>query len=90
MPTDTLKDVEAKVLGGERLSFEDGVRLFRTTDLFLLGRLATHVREKKNGNRAYYVKNMHLNYSNVCVFDCHFCGFYRKEGAASSWGSAPP
>ena len=85
MPTHTLKDIETKVLGGERLSFEDGVRLFRTNDLFLLGRLATHVREKKNGNRGYYVKNMHLNYSNVCVFDCHFCGFYRKDGAEGAW-----
>jgi len=85
MAADALKDIEAKVLGAERLSFDDGVRLFRTDDLFTLGRLANHVREKKNGNRAYYVRNLHLNYTNVCVFDCHFCGFYRKEGAEGAW-----
>jgi aminodeoxyfutalosine synthase len=80
-----LKDVEAKLLKGERLSFDDGVRLFRTSDLFTLGRLANRVREAKNGDRAYYVRNMHLNYSNVCVFDCHFCSFYRKDGAPGAW-----
>src|ERR1041384_4690634 len=85
MPTDALKDIEAKILKGERLSYDDGVRLFKTNDLFTLGRLANHVREQKNGNRAYYVKNLHLNYSDVCVFDCHFCSFYRKDGAEGAW-----
>ena len=85
MQDTTLKDIEEKVHAGERLSFEDGVRLFKTRDLFLLGRLANRVRERKNGNRAFYVKNMHLNYSNVCIFDCHFCSFYRKEGASGAW-----
>jgi aminodeoxyfutalosine synthase len=85
MPTDSLRDLERKVLEGERLTFDDGVRLFQTRDLFTLGRLANQVREKKNGNRAFYVKNMHLNYSNVCVFDCKFCSFYRKDGADGAW-----
>ncbi|MBI4565075.1 MAG: aminofutalosine synthase MqnE [Planctomycetes bacterium] len=80
-----LQDIEAKVQAGERLSFDEGVRLFRTQDLFHLGRLANLVRERKNGHYATYVKNMHVNYSNVCVFDCHFCAFYRKEGQEGAW-----
>jgi aminodeoxyfutalosine synthase len=80
-----LADIEAKVLDGKRLSFDDGVRLFRTRDLFTLGRLANLVRERKNGNVAFYVRNLHLNYSNVCVFDCSFCSFYRREGAEGAW-----
>jgi aminodeoxyfutalosine synthase len=83
--TEDLGDLGTKVEAGERLSFDDGVRLFRTRDLFTLGRLANLVRERKNGDRAYYVRNMHLNYTNVCVFDCSFCSFYRKEGAAGAW-----
>jgi aminodeoxyfutalosine synthase len=43
------------------------------------------VREKKNGNVATYVRNLHLNNSNACIFDCHFCGFYRKDGAEGAW-----
>jgi aminodeoxyfutalosine synthase len=85
MPKDSIADIEEKVQAGERLSGEEGVRLFRTQDLFTLGRLANRVRERKNGNRGYYVKNLHLNYTNVCVFDCHFCSFYRKDGAPGAW-----
>jgi aminodeoxyfutalosine synthase len=85
MAAETLRDIEEKVRAGERLTFEDGVRLFRAPDLFAVGRLANFVREKKNGHRAYYVRNMHLNYTNVCVFDCHFCSFYRKEGQEGAW-----
>ena len=80
-----LTDIERKVHAGERLSFEDGVRLFQTDDVFALGRLANEVRERKNGNHAYYVRNLHLNYSNVCIFDCHFCAFYRREGQEGAW-----
>jgi aminodeoxyfutalosine synthase len=39
--------------------------------------MANVVRERKNGNAAYFVRNMHLNPTNVCTVDCKFCGFYR-------------
>ena len=81
----SLKPVEEKVQAGARLTFEDGVRLFKTRDLFALGRMANRVREKKNGDKAFYIRNLHLNYTNVCVFDCAFCSFYRKEGQEGSW-----
>ncbi len=77
--------IEEKVRAGARLSFEDGVRLFREADLFALGRLAEEVRRRKNGNRAYYVRNAHINYSNVCAFDCAFCGFRRAKGEEGAW-----
>ncbi len=80
-----LRELEDKIRAGERLSFEDGVRLFKTRDLFTLGRLANAAREKRHGDRTFYVKNMHLNYSNVCVFDCKFCAFYRREGQEGAW-----
>jgi aminodeoxyfutalosine synthase len=59
------------------VSFDDGVRLFRSRSLAVAGGLANVVREKKNGNAAYFVRNMHLNPTNVCTVDCKFCGFYR-------------
>ena len=75
-----LIDVEGKVQRGERLSFEDGVRLLQSHDLLHLGRMADLVRRRKNGDRAYFVVNTHLNYSNVCWVDCKFCAFQRKLG----------
>jgi aminodeoxyfutalosine synthase len=37
------------------------------------------VREKKNGEVAYYVVNIHINYSNVCKNKCRFCAYSRES-----------
>jgi aminodeoxyfutalosine synthase len=71
--------IEKKVEAGERLSFEEGVHLFRDADLHQLGQLADRVREKKVGKRASYVLNRYLNYSNICILSCQFCAFARRK-----------
>ncbi len=70
-----LTEIEAKVLAGERLSFDDGLFLDESADLLSLGRLANVVRERKNGNLAFYNTNVHLNPTNVCIYRCRFCAF---------------
>jgi len=71
-----LKSIREKVEAGERLSFEDGVLMYEP-DIPVndLGQLANLVRERKNGNAAYYNINTHLNATNVCVYRCTFCAF---------------
>jgi aminodeoxyfutalosine synthase len=79
-----LREIAFKVEDGERLSFDEGLALFRTQDLNALGKLADTVRRKKHGLTTYYNVNRHFNYTNICVADCKFCGFYkraRQEGA---------
>jgi aminodeoxyfutalosine synthase len=73
-----LAPLAEKVAAGDRLSFEDGVRLFRTRDLLGLGRLANHVREKRHGNLAFYNVNRYLNPTNLCWVDCALCAWARK------------
>ncbi len=75
-----LIDILEKVLEGKRLSFDEGVRLYKTDDILSLGFLANIVRERLSGNKTYFVKNHIINYSNICELDCKFCSFYRKEG----------
>src|SRR5262245_11120344 len=70
-----LKAIRDKVFAGERLSFDDGMILETEADLFTLGELANHIREKKHGNNTYYNVNEHLNPTNVCVYRCTFCAF---------------
>ena len=71
-----LDSIQSKVLAGRRLSLEDGLFLYEpTTPLHEVGELANLVRERKNGNRAYYNVNTHLNPTNVCVYRCTFCAF---------------
>lgn len=72
----TFADIEKKVLAGERLTLEDGLFLESPeVPLNELGALANIVRERKNGNAAYYNINTHLNATNVCVYRCIFCAF---------------
>ena len=68
-----------KVLAGRRLSFEDGVALYRSHDLLAVGALANHVREERHGDAAYFVWNTHINHTNVCVATCDFCAFAAKK-----------
>lgn len=76
-PSD-LKQIAEKIQSQTRLSFEDGVTLFETDDLLTVGALANQVRERINGDLTYYNVNRHMNYTNVCISDCAFCGFYRR------------
>ena len=71
-----LQPIREKVEAGERLTLDDGVLLY-SDDVPLpeLGELANLVRERKNGNFAYYNINTHLNPTNVCVYRCTFCAF---------------
>ena len=77
MPTQpSLSAIRSKVLAGERLSFDDGLYLYRPeVHLHDVGELANIVRERVNGNFAYYNINTHLNPTNVCVYRCTFCAF---------------
>jgi len=76
LPPDVrLSAIRDKVEAGQRLSFDDGLFLYEQADLFTLGELANLVRERKNGNFAYYNVNAHLNPTNVCVYRCTFCAF---------------
>ena len=80
MERNGLADIAAKVEAGERLSFEDGVRLYETPDLSSVGALAHAVRTRMHGDIAYFNRNMHLTYSNVCALSCKFCAFGQKDG----------
>ena len=74
-----LKTMEEKIRAGERLSFADGLTLFKSHDLLGIGYLANIVRERFNDNRTYFIYNRHINYSNTCENRCYFCAFSRDR-----------
>ncbi len=80
-----LRKVAERVIGGERLSFEDGVELFRTRDLLALGSLANEARERRHRNVAYYNVNRYLNPTNLCWVDCGLCAWARKPGVSGGY-----
>jgi aminodeoxyfutalosine synthase len=72
----SLAVIREKVEAGQRLSFDEGLYLYSdAVPLNELGILANLVRQRKNGNNAYYNINTHLNPTNVCVYRCTFCAF---------------
>jgi aminodeoxyfutalosine synthase len=72
-----LSDIIHKLDAGERLTLEDGVRLFDHPDLHAVGRLANRAREKRHGDRTFYNFNLRLEATNVCEASCLFCSFAR-------------
>ena len=69
-----------KALNGGRISPEEAVRLFETTDMLLLGNIASRISRKKLKERVVtYIVDRNVNYTNICITDCAFCAFYRKE-----------
>jgi aminodeoxyfutalosine synthase len=80
-----LKPIADKVLAGERLSFDDGIALYRTNDLLALGWLANSVREARHGNVCYFNINRHINPTNVCVAHCRLCAFGRSPEAPGAY-----
>lgn len=69
-----------KALNGERISPEEAVRLFETTNMLLLGNIASRISRKKLKERVVtYIVDRNINYTNICITDCAFCAFYRKE-----------
>ncbi|MBG0790785.1 MAG: aminofutalosine synthase MqnE [Desulfovibrionaceae bacterium] len=80
-----LAAVRDKVMDGERLSFEDGERLFDCPEPLAVGALAHHARTRLHGDKAFYVVNQHVNYTNVCVNGCVFCAYQREEGQSGGF-----
>jgi aminodeoxyfutalosine synthase len=74
-----LADIDDKLQAGERLSLEDGVRLFDAPDLLAVGWLANREREKRHAARTYFNYNLRLEPTNVCEASCLFCSFARLE-----------
>jgi aminodeoxyfutalosine synthase len=80
-----LRDIYEKVAAGGRITEEEGVRLFESKDLNAVGAIADLTRRRKNGNRASYIVNAYINYSNYCILSCQFCAFARKKRDADGF-----
>ncbi len=73
-----LPPIWEKVQASERLTFDDGLRLFETPDFISVGRMADWVKRHRHGDNVYFVTNVHVNPTNVCVLTCTFCDFAKR------------
>src|ERR1700737_3600470 len=73
-----LQPILEKVEAGVRLDYQDGVALFRSSDILAIGYMANLVRERKHGNKTFFNVNRHINPTDVCVASCKLCAFGKK------------
>jgi len=79
-----LRPIADKVIAGQRLSGEEGVALFQSSDILAIGWMANHVRERMHGDVTYFNVNRHINPTNVCVAACRLCAFGRQQDTTGS------
>ncbi len=81
-----LLPIADKVIAGERLSADDGLALFGTSDLLGLGFMADAANQARHGNQVTFAANQHINPTNICTLrkTCVFCSYARlpKEDGA--------
>lgn len=80
-----LSEISEKILNNERLTKEDGIRLYESFDILSIGALADYARvkrleSKEQADYVYWINNHHLNLTNICEGTCKFCAYRRKEG----------
>ena len=81
--------VGQKLIRGERLKPEDGLACFNTRDLIGLGRIALAFKRSLYGDKAFFISNHHLNYTNVCENKCRFCAFHRAPNSKDAYTFSP-
>jgi aminodeoxyfutalosine synthase len=74
-----LTDIYEKILNCQSISTDDALRLYKSSDLLAVGFLANIIRERINGNKAFFIYNQHINYSNICTNLCKFCAFGKDK-----------
>jgi aminodeoxyfutalosine synthase len=80
-----LETIREKVEAAERLSYDDGVALYRSSDLLALGYMANVARERLHGDVTYYNVNRHINPTDVCVANCRLCAFGKQKRDPTSY-----
>ena len=83
-----LRPIADKVLAGERLSADDALALYASSDILAVGWMANHVRERMHGHKTFFNVNRHINHTNVCVAYCRLCAFGRKKDAPGAYTMA--
>jgi aminodeoxyfutalosine synthase len=82
--TTDLKEIALKVIHSQRISPDEGVLLYSKADTSLLALLADECRKRAVGDYVFYNRNVHIEPTNICVYDCKFCS-YSHHQSKESW-----
>ncbi|MDO8303855.1 MAG: CofH family radical SAM protein [Sedimentisphaerales bacterium] len=70
---------------GKRLNTAEYLFLYETADFHSLAALADVIRTRRHGRQAFYIRNCHINYTNVCAGNCSICTFSRHPDSGNGY-----
>lgn len=71
---------------GKWLHLRSGFPLLLKMGLHELGAMATDIRNRHNEpNIVTYAVDRNINYTNICISQCRYCAFFRKEGSSGAY-----
>lgn len=73
------------VSNGKRLTRKEALGLLQDESLLTLGRMAFDKKRARHGDSITFVRNRHINPTNLCVYSCKFCDFAAKKGDAHAY-----
>ena len=80
-----LEKIAEKIRSGERIAPDEALVLWHEAPLWLLGQLATERKRRVSGDKVFYNRNIHLEPTNRCVFNCRFCSYRRPKESPEAW-----
>ncbi|WP_297807272.1 aminofutalosine synthase MqnE [uncultured Alistipes sp.] len=80
-----LETIAEKIRSGERIAPDEALVLWHEAPLWLLGQLATERKRRVSGDKVFYNRNIHLEPTNRCVFNCRFCSYRRPKESPEAW-----
>jgi len=83
--SEKIKNIAKKVFRNERITTDDAIELFNSSDLALLGVLANYTKTRLSGNYVFFNRNFHIEPTNICINTCKFCSYRRREGQKGAW-----
>ena len=86
----TIKDQEigqiaSKIFENKRITLNEGLALYKKAELSILAVLANYSKKLLTGKKVFFNKNIHIEPTNICIYNCKFCSYSRKKGEPGSW-----
>ena len=80
-----IADIVEKCRHQQRINAAEAALLWEQAPLWQLSELAVEAKRRVSGDKVYYNRNFHLEPTNVCLFECKFCSYRRREGEEGAW-----
>jgi aminodeoxyfutalosine synthase len=80
-----IENIASKAFRADRLTIEEALFLVENASVSKIGSIANQINQKKNANKVFFNRNIHIEPTNICVNHCLFCSYRRRKGQDGSW-----